>query len=228
MLVTKNAYDVKCGDSVCFCGKYIEVVTVWLKHNYELVELTLKEGVFITEVVFDFNDRVKVKEKEVNNNYNVALTGDITNSEDLKDLIKQVRANLHKEIIESGFLSSFNFEKYIANITYNIEKVFFNKKKDETIVLFGDNTRVIVKKINGVSDDKELAILWAYYKKNSELSITKAKKKIDEFVNKTPLNTAWKGERAQREKEFIYEFFGYLGIGFIIGKGFLNDGDTLF
>ena len=99
--------------------------------------------------------------------------------------------------IENGKLSFCEFDFYekkgyeIVNYKHlakvepehliNINRIVRNKKT--TVVFWNDGTKTIVKLGENQIDNQEMAILWAYFEKNSGLSKTKAHKVMEDLIN---------------------------------------------
>ena len=99
--------------------------------------------------------------------------------------------------IEDGHLTYCEFDFYkdieyeIVNYKYlvkveqehlvNINRIVRNKKT--TVVFWNDGSKTIVKLGENQIDNQEMAILWAYFEKNSGLSKTKAHKVMEDLIN---------------------------------------------
>lgn len=78
---------------------------------------------------------------------------------------------------EDLYVSAFK----IIYINANITRIVRNKKT--TVVFWDDGTKTIVKLGENQIDNQEMAILWAYFEKNSGLSKTKAHKVMEDLIN---------------------------------------------
>ena len=78
---------------------------------------------------------------------------------------------------EDLYVSAFK----INYIKTNITRIVRNKKT--TVVFWEDGTKTIVKLGENQIDNQEMAILWAYFEKNSGLSKTKAHKVMEDLIN---------------------------------------------
>ncbi len=75
----------------------------------------------------------------------------------------------------------FKKENYNSTNFEEIKRIVVNK--NATIVFWNDDTKTIVKRNRNQQNNHELAILYAYFIKHSNLSKTSAKKVIQALVN---------------------------------------------
>ncbi len=94
------------------------------------------------------------------------------------------------EYASKGFYESERYKiiKYKELVNKTCEASFKEIKKiivngESTIVFWNDDTKTIVKRGKGQKNNQELAILYAYFQKNSGLSKTKANKTIQDLTN---------------------------------------------
>ena len=78
---------------------------------------------------------------------------------------------------EDLYVSAFK----IIYINANITRIVRNKKT--TVVFWDDGSKTIVRLGENQIDNQEMAILWAYFEKNSGLSKTKAHKVMEDLIN---------------------------------------------
>ena len=74
----------------------------------------------------------------------------------------------------------FESNEVLKNLV-NITRIVRNKKT--TVVFWDDGSKTIVKLGANQIDSQEMAILWAYFVKNSGLSKTKAHKVMEDLIN---------------------------------------------
>lgn len=104
----------------------------------------------------------------------------------VKDGKMQLRIIIHDEYFRVGdthwvINSNKYFRYYMGKYGNMPTKVFFNDKKGYT-TLFFDKETIVVKKDSKEKENKELAILWAYFIKTSGLSKTQAKKFMHQLI----------------------------------------------
>lgn len=198
------------------------VIKINMDYNNERVYFEVSGGRFTSVFEESFYTKIKVckqtynKLRGINTTTIKVDTGKIQTYQDrfeeqISKCLADIANNQRESIWSSNFLtpppaSYFNNTTFLNTepklIINPIKKVIFSNIA--TIVFFSNGSKQVVKLQKGDTDDRELAILYAYFIGNYSVSKTKCLKALNDACK--DLKTLWKGEKTMRIKAFIYEF----------------------